>query len=68
MTELAFTRTEDVQARRNTEAVKDLESISINKWMKVRRVEAGPAEIDCVERVLLECETEVVMEIERDHD
>jgi hypothetical protein len=53
--------TEDVKARRNTEAVKDLESISITNGWKYQQ------EIDCVERVFLECETEVVMDFGRDH-
>jgi hypothetical protein len=51
--------TEDVKARRSTEAVKDLDSISITNGWK------GQQEMDCVERVFLECGTEVVMDFGR---
>jgi hypothetical protein len=59
--------TEDVKARRNKEAVKDLESISKTNGWKYVGWQQGKQEKDCVERVLLECETEVVMNIGRDH-
>jgi len=59
--------TEDVKAKRNKEAVKDLESISITNGWKYVGWQQGQQEKDCVELVLLECETEVVMNIGRDH-
>jgi hypothetical protein len=59
--------TKDVKARRNMEAVKDLESILItNKWKSVGW-QQDQQEIDCKERVFLERETEVVMNVGRDH-
>jgi hypothetical protein len=60
MTPLALA--EDVKARRNREAAKDLESILIAE--RARQVQR---EIGCVERVLLEWETEVLMNIGRAH-
>jgi hypothetical protein len=46
--------TEDVKARRSTEAETDLKSISITSGWKYEEGKEGEQETDCVERALLE--------------